>query len=132
MKRVRSLIAVATLATLLVVPVSSVTAAQPVSLDDWCLGPGNTVTVTISWPPNWSPVQVNSEGLALNVGDVVHVPDINPVVVKGSSYTWTWVTEFPTAEFFTSTSLSGRFDKNSGPQEFFLTTSQGLMHDCAP
>jgi hypothetical protein len=130
MKRLRSILAIATTATLLALPVSSVTAAQPVSLQQWCLAPGNTVTVTIGWPPNWSPVRIDASGYAVGVGDSVHVPDGNPVTVKGSSFTWTWVTAWPTADHFANFDLYGRFDKNGGPQEFFRTSVQGALRDC--
>jgi hypothetical protein len=129
MIRLRFVLAIATMAILLAVPVSSVTAAQPVSVG-WCLAPGNTVTVMTTWPPNWSPVRVDAYGYALDVGDSVHVPDGNPVTVKGSSFTWTWVTAWPTADHFVSFDLYGRFDKNGGPQELFRTTSQGPLQDC--
>jgi hypothetical protein len=130
MMRLRFLLAIATVATLLAGPVSLVTAAQPVSLERWCLAPGNTVTVTIGWPPNWSPVLVDASGYAVGVGDSVHVPDGNPVTVKGSSFTWTWVTEWPTADHFASFDLYARSDKNGGPQEFFRTTIQSALQDC--
>jgi hypothetical protein len=130
MRRLRFLIASTTIATLLALPVASVTAAQPVSLQQWCLAPGNVVTFTLGWPPNWSPVRVDAFGYAVGVGDSVHVPDGNPVTVKGSTFTWTWVTVYPTAEHFVSTELSGRFDKNGGPQEWFLTSVQGALRDC--
>ena len=129
MRRLRLLLAITTLAALLSVPVSSVTAAQPVSMG-WCLAPGNAVTLKVTWPPNWSPVRVDAYGYALGVGDSVHVPDGNPVTVKGSGFTWTWVTAWPTADHFASVELNGRFDRSGGPQEFFLTTIQSALQDC--
>ena len=110
------MIAGITTATLLAIPVSSVTGAQPVSIQDWCLAPGNTVTFTVGWPPNWSPVRIDAYGYAVGVGDSVHVPAGNPVTVKGAKFTWTWVTAYPTADHFVSVDLSGRFDKNGGPR----------------
>lgn len=130
MKRLRSALATATIVTLLAVPVGSTTAAQPVSVQAWCLAPGDTVTFTIGWPPNWSPVRLDAYGFAVGVGDSVHVPDGNPVTVKGSSFTWTWVTSWPTADHFVSVDLSGRSAKNGGPQESFRTTIQGALPAC--
>jgi hypothetical protein len=131
MKRLRSLLAITTMATLLAAPVSSVTAAQPVSVG-WCMAPGNTITLMIGWPPNWSPVLVDVSGMALGVGDSVHEPDGNPVTVKGSGFTFAWVTAWPEAEHFASIEMSGRFDKNGGPQESFVTTIQGVVSNPCP
>jgi len=53
-------------------------------------------------------------------------------VVKEKSYTFEWVTAYPTAEHFVSAELFGRFDKNGGPHEWFLTTIQGVVSPACP
>ena len=132
MHRLRSLLAVPTLTILLVLPVSPVAAAQPVS-SGWCFAPGNVVRYTIGWPPDWSPVSLTVFGYAVGVGDITHEPTGgNPVVVKEKSYTFEWVTAYPTAEHFVSAELFGRFDKNGGPHEWFLTTIQGVVSPACP
>ena len=130
MTRLRSVLIAATVVAVLALPTGAATAAQPVSVQAWCLAPGNVVTLKIGWPPKWSTVTIDASGYAVGVGDSVHHPVGNPVTVKGSTFTWTWVTAYPTANHFASVDLFTRSSKSGGPQEHYRTTIQGALRAC--